>query len=139
MFADLPLSLILGLIFAHIIADFFAQTDKMAFNKNAHNDWLTFHAASYTLIIFIIGTIFMVCTTTTILKVYELIIIMYFWATINGLLHWIVDYVIRQFNIINWEERRRFRFYITSGIDQLIHLSCLFITLSFIASYILVY
>lgn len=119
------LSLPLAIIAAHIIGDWFCQNNWMALNKSKRNDALTIHVlvVSAWLMPWGLG-----------------------YASLNFVLHWLVDYVTSRCttklwfiefgkpyatNLFDWAKidlRKRSLFFKMIGLDQLIHYVSLAIT-----------
>jgi hypothetical protein len=99
------------LIWIHFIADFVLQNDKMALNKSKSNLWLGIHSIVYILPFFWCGWIFMV---------------------INGLSHFIIDYVTSRGTTKLFIAGKRHWFFVLIGFDQALHLSILILTYKFL-------
>lgn len=101
---------IIALLNIHWISDFALQTDKMATQKSKSFKYLSFHALVYTIPFLFIGFQF---------------------AIINGILHWIVDAITSRITSYLWKENDRHNFFLTIGLDQLIHTVTLIITYNY--------
>jgi len=95
----------LEIIWIHFIADFLAQTDKMAVNKSTSVKWLSIHCFVYSLFFLYYGV------TISILV---------------GITHFIVDFITSKITKYLWEKEQRHWFFTTIGLDQAIHLTILF-------------
>jgi peptidoglycan biosynthesis protein MviN/MurJ (putative lipid II flippase) len=105
---------ILILVWLHFIADFILQSDKMAINKSSDNKWLALHVIIYTLPLFWFG----------------------FWfALINGTLHYVTDYFTSRWTSRLWAEEKRHWFFVVIGLDQALHLTALFVTYSLLIGF----
>ena len=135
MFEILPLSTIFVIFFAHWFADFFTQTDAiMALNietKN-DNDRVSLHAALYTIFIFIIISIYMSLIATS--GIGTILVVVFIWSLLNGILHWEVDHIATHVNGLLWKHNLREWFFAVLGIDQIIHYACLLTTFSVLTS-----
>ena len=113
------MTIIILILFTHFIADFIFQTDKQAINKSVSNIWLTKHILTYTLglFVFAVGHFF----------IYHKIEILY-WVLLNGVFHWIIDYITSRVNSYLWKREMRHWFFVGVGADQFIHYVCLLLT-----------
>ena len=98
---------IIILIWMHFIADFILQTDTMAVNKSKSNKWLTVHVTIYTIPFLYFGWLF---------------------AIINGIAHFVTDYVTSRVASKLWAKDERHWFFVTVGFDQAIHITTLLLT-----------
>lgn len=101
--------LAIKIIWMHFLIDFFCQTDKMALNKSKSFYWLGIHASIYSLPFFLIS---------------------WKYAIINGILHFIIDGITSRIASYFWKNEKRRSFFNSIGIDQAIHLTCLFLTIT---------
>lgn len=97
----IPLTFILAV---HFIADFIFQTDEMAKNKSTSNYWLGKHILVYTAFLLPFG-------------------IMY--ALVNGILHFMTDYVSSRASKRQWDQGNVHNFFVVVGADQFFHVMCL--------------
>ena len=130
MFSNVPLYIILVVIFAHWLADFVAQTDKMAIGKSTSLLWLTEHILAYTSVIFVVGIITVILSDKS--NLLPSILIVFCWSMLNGALHWIIDFFTSKINSVLWKNNQRHWFFVSLGFDQVLHYFCLFTTVSFI-------
>ena len=93
------------LIWIHFIADFGLQNDKMSLNKSSSNKWLAIHCLVYSIPLLWWGWKF---------------------ALINGVLHFVVDWVTSRGTTKLWLMNERHWFFVLIGFDQAIHLTLLY-------------
>lgn len=105
----LSLPIILLVIWTHLIADFFLQSDKMAKGKSSSNKLLSIHVGIYVLPFWLLFG----------LK----------YALVNYVLHWLTDYVSSRATSKLWAEKKVHWFFCVVGVDQAVHLTCLLLTL----------
>lgn len=98
---------LLVLVWLHFFADFILQTDKIAINKSKDNAILLAHVAIYSLPFFIFGADF---------------------ALLNMVLHFMVDWCTSRVTSYLWKKQERHWFFVVIGLDQAIHMTCLFLT-----------
>ena len=108
---------ILAVIFVHWFADFVCQTRQMAENKSKSLFWLIVHILVY-------SAILSICFGIT-------------YATINGLLHLLIDYFTSRWTSKLWAEQKVHTFFVVIGLDQALHMTCLMITLPYTMQWIL--
>jgi len=105
--------IIISLIWMHFIADFIFQNDKMAQNKSSSNKWLLIHVLVYSLPFAVFGPLF---------------------ASINGVAHFITDYITSRVTSSLWKQEKRHWFFVVVGLDQAIHMTTLFLTYIYLNS-----
>ncbi len=103
------------LLFLHFIADFIAQSDEMARNKSKSNAYLLYHVSVYTFI-------FLVALSPVGFKKAAI------FAGINGVLHFITDYVTSRISSKFFAKQDFHNGFLTVGGDQLCHYVCLIIS-----------
>lgn len=96
------------ILIAHLVGDFFFQTDKMATNKSTSNKWLASHIMAYTSCLLPFGLTY---------------------ALVNGLTHYAVDYVSSRFTSYYYKKGDRHKFFGVIGIDQTVHVMILIATI----------
>ncbi len=94
--------LVVALVWIHWIADFILQTDVMAQNKNKSTKWLSIHVTVYSIPFLIFGLKF---------------------AVLNGLLHFVTDFITSRLTSYLWQKGDRHNFFVVIGLDQAIHLT----------------
>ena len=102
------------LIWLHLFADFFLQTDKMATSKSGSAKWLSIHVSVYT--------------------VPFLVLLGWQFALLNAALHWATDFFSSRATSYLWKKNERHWFFAVIGIDQAVHMTCLVLTIPFINS-----
>lgn len=102
----------------HWVADFICQTDWQAKNKSKNNVALLKHVGSYTAVIFV-GSLFVFSPMIAVM-----------WTALNGILHFVTDYVTSRITSYLWSKGDVHNFFVVVGLDQLIHYACLFGTLT---------
>lgn len=103
----ISVSMVLILIWLHFVCDFILQTDQMAKQKSTSNKWLTSHVIAYTIPFMLIGVKF---------------------AVVNGILHFITDYISSRISSKMWSKGEVHWFFVVIGADQAIHISTLLLT-----------
>jgi hypothetical protein len=98
------MSTIIILIWMHLVADFIFQTDKVATTKGKDNAVLSFHVMLYTLPFLVFGVEY---------------------AVLNGLLHFFVEWCSSRVGSYFWQKGDRHNFFLTIGVDQALHMTCL--------------
>jgi hypothetical protein len=122
----LSISTILLILFTHFVADFFCQTHEMAVNKSKSVKWLSYHVGVYTIVLLISSFIVFIFTLTPPVITLSSIVC---YALLNGVLHWITDFFTSKWTAYLWKKQQVHNFFVVVGIDQMIHYSCLFLTL----------
>ena len=95
----------LVIIWLHVLADFILRTDEMALKKSKSIVWLSYHVLVY--------------------SIPFLVIFGWRFALVNGVAHWLVDFFTSKITSFLWKKGDRHLFFVTIGIDQALHLSCL--------------
>ena len=98
-------NIILLILILHFIGDFLFQSNYMATNKSKDSKALSFHIFAYMIPLGIIG---------------------FWYAIINGILHFIIDYLTSRITSKLWKEQKIHWFFVTIGFDQTLHFICLF-------------
>ncbi len=105
------------IVWAHFVSDFILQTDAMARRKSSSNKWLWRHILLYTLSLMIFIEVFHGVNGTLI------------YCFVNGLAHFITDYITSRITKRLWAEQRTHDFFVVIGLDQAIHMTTLLLTL----------
>lgn len=123
---------ILLIIWAHFVADFMLQNDKMAQNKSTSNIWLTNHIIVYSAAMLGIMApfVYFMDSATSHIQLLWLLV----WVTINGALHWITDWCSSRATSYLWQKGDRHNFFVVIGADQAIHLSTMVVTWAWLFS-----
>ena len=103
----ISLHIILLIIWIHFVADFIFQLNYTAINKSKDNYVLLYHVIIY-------GVLF--------------IPISFQYAVVNSMLHFIVDYITSRVTSVLYRHDERHWFFVVIGLDQALHLTCLFVT-----------
>ena len=101
--------LALAVIWAHWVADFLLQSDEMAKKKSSSVFFLSYHVAIYSTVL----------------------LIMFGWpyAVVNGIAHWIVDFISSKVTSRLYAANENHWFFVVIGLDQAIHVTVLLLTL----------
>lgn len=101
---------ILIVVWIHFMSDFLLQSDKMAINKSKSNKWLCIHILIYSIPFLWFGWLF---------------------ALINGLLHFITDFISSRATSRLYTNHRHW-FFVIIGLDQALHMTALILTLQYL-------
>lgn len=112
----MSVGVILGMLFAHWVADFVLQTDWQARNKSKSFKALLWHTLNYGLVMWVF------CMLVTKGDVFTSF---YFWG-ITLVAHTITDYFTSRLNTRLWENGRVHNFFVSIGFDQWLHYAQLF-------------
>jgi len=111
-------SLFLYILFAHWVADFVFQTNKMAKNKSTSLFWLSNHICEYQAVLLILLWL-------TDLRLGRIVI----YVLVNGIAHLIIDFVTSKINSKLWAKGKVHWFFVSVGFDQFFHVAILLITI----------
>ena len=103
---------VIWILFVHLIADFFAQTHKMATLKSKSVKWLSIHVLSYS-IITALGWLFY-------FKLYELFTVLFVFL-FTFITHWSIDFVTSKITRHYYQRKMFHWFFVVIGIDQFLH------------------
>lgn len=121
--ASIPYFWLFGILSLHWVADFYLQTDEMAINKSKSNSWLAKHVLIYTVTLYfgmMAWWLFLLnLAAFTFLQ-------LTLWVIINGILHFLQDYLSSRVTAELWQKGDRHNFFVVIGLDQFVHYVCLF-------------
>ena len=134
---QLELVLVLQIVFAHWVSDFVLQSHWMATNKSKNWQALLAHVATYTASMTVLMFIMAILLSDTVIKfnmINGIILAMtpsayMAWILLNGVLHLITDAVTSRITYKLWGRSKMHDFFVVVGFDQMIHYTCLFVTL----------
>jgi hypothetical protein len=99
----------------HFVFDFIFQTNKMAQNKSKCIGALSQHVFVYTL-----GMV--ACSQYLYFMGYFITVkIALNWALINGMVHWLTDFITSKINTFFYKKGNIHTFFVGVGFDQMIH------------------
>lgn len=110
---------LISLLFAHLFADFELQNDRIAKEKSKSFYALSEHCIVYTL--------FICCLTGITFCYLDINLIIYF-ALLNGLSHFIIDFFSSRISSFFYSTKQNHSFFVTLGFDQFLHTSVLLAT-----------
>jgi hypothetical protein len=102
------------LLFGHWVGDFLFQSTAMATKKSKSLGWLSYHVLVYYAFIQVTAIILFDIRTA------------FYYAVINGILHWVVDFFTSRVAAMYYSKPRIL--YPIIGFDQFLHVTCLWIT-----------
>ena len=134
---QLELVLVLQIVFAHWVSDFVLQSGWMANNKSKNWRALLAHVATYTASMTVLMFIMAILLSDTVIKfnmINGIILAMtpsayMAWILLNGVLHLITDAITSRITYKLWGRSKMHDFFVVVGFDQMIHYTCLFVTL----------
>lgn len=108
-------------LFAHFVGDFLFQSDAMAKNKSGSFRWLTYHVATYSIVVG--GFLSIVVGVETGVVV----------AAINAVAHFATDAVTSRVTSALWKKGEVHWFFVVIGADQFLHVAVLLWSLELFA------
>ena len=138
---QLPLSLILVLLIAHMVGDFILQSDWMALNKGKRWDALSLHVGVYIAVVSLIIAAFQPPSPYPYAELWQF----GGWVLVNGVAHFVTDAITSRVTSRLWflpqvgqgmrptwiqveVKDTRHWFFVAIGADQLLHYIVLFTT-----------
>lgn len=109
-------------LIAHFVGDFVFQRHVWAINKSSSNSALSKHVITYTITLALPCVVFLGLSTGILV------------AAINGLFHWLIDYVTSRQTKRLWKQQQVHNFFVVIGFDQLLHYVVLILTLWYFGS-----
>jgi len=136
---QIELVLVLQIVFAHWVSDFVLQSHWMATKKSKNWRALLAHVATYTASMTVLMFIMALLLADTVIKfnmINGIILAMtptayMAWILLNGMLHLITDAVTSRITYKLWGRSKMHEFFVVVGFDQMIHYTCLFVTLCY--------
>lgn len=119
----IPIEFIIFILLAHLIGDFFLQSQYMSENKSKNVGVLLGHVSIYTLTLFIVIVFYILFY-----QAYYLIFAIYLYVLLNGALHFIIDFITSKITKKLYKQNKIRWFFVTIGCDQTLHFICLFYT-----------
>lgn len=105
-----PVSLVLGILATHFVADFVLQSDWMALNKSKRNSILALHVGIYSTCFLWLGPLY---------------------AGLNLVAHFVTDWMTSRWTSRLYKAGKRHWFFVVIGLDQVAHYVVLFLTLRY--------
>lgn len=126
-------NLFLTMILIHWVSDFVLQSHWMATNKSKSNRALGLHVATYTASMGVLTVLAMLVQPIWLIfflgKGFSVFLV---WLLVNGVLHFMTDYVTSRATSHLWAKGRTHDFFVVVGLDQVIHYACLFYTMAWL-------
>ena len=126
----MEISILVSIIWAHFVADFVLQTDKMATSKSTSYVWLSNHILVYSgaMLGLMAPTVYFMDPDNS----HWLLTLLLMWTVINGAFHWITDWCSSRVTSYLWKKGDRHNFFIAIGADQAVHMMTMIITWTWI-------
>lgn len=120
---EISIASLFALTFAHLIGDFFMQSNKMATEKSSNNIVLLRHVLIYILPFGVIVPFSLTFVGAVVFLV------------VNVALHYMTDWVSSRVAANYFKQDKRHEFFITIGIDQFVHIMTLATTFAAIKAW----
>ena len=117
----IPIQFIIFMLLAHLIGDFFLQSQYMSENKSKNVGVLFVHVLFYTITIFTVTFLYIIIS-----KEYQMIFMLTTYYILNGILHFIIDFITSKITSRLYKQNKLHWFFVTIGCDQTLHFICLF-------------
>ena len=117
----IPIQFIIFMLLAHLIGDFFLQSQYMSENKSKDVGVLFVHVLFYTITIFAVTFLYIIIS-----KEYQMIFMLPTYYILNGVLHFIIDFITSKITSRLYKQNKIYWFFVTIGCDQTLHFICLF-------------
>jgi hypothetical protein len=127
-------TVLIAIMFAHLLADFYFQTREMAEGKSSSLRILFSHALTYTYVM----AVALVAMFSLALTVFDanisilLLPLLVPYAILNGVIHLVVDFFTSKISSIYYHNGNMKGFWLTIGTDQFIHTASLIATAAII-------
>lgn len=116
----MSLTIILGIIIVHYIADFVLQTNWQAINKSKNIFALLIHTMNYSSVFIYLGIL--------VIPIFDLHHNLYLFGVITFVFHTITDYFTSKWSSYLYQKGQRHNFFLVVGFDQVLHYIQLFTT-----------
>ncbi len=125
----MSITIVLGIIIIHYLADFVLQSDKMAVNKSKSNFYLGQHVFIYTIMWLAVLFPFEEFKYYPYITFPQMTLL---FCLITFVCHFITDYITSRISSYFYKREERHNFFLIIGIDQVFHYIQLFITFKLI-------
>lgn len=112
----------LVVLFAHWLADFVFQSDRMAKNKSKSWRWLGIHIAEYAFVVW------SVMAWWAFLYSHTSLLVLLSWTSVNAALHFVIDAGTSRWSSYLYSKGQIHNFFVVIGFDQFLHLMCFVLT-----------
>lgn len=113
---EISLLNVFALLLAHLIGDFFLQSDKMATEKSSNSRVLLLHVFVY-MMPFVFIALYALPFPAALM-----------FLVVNFAAHYLTDSVSSRVTKTYYQQERRHEFFVTIGIDQFVHMVTLIVT-----------